>query len=221
MNPIPLSSRRRSALGTAGFSITEFMVTMIISLVLSAAGWMFYRTQLRSLGDQSADLDAGEGARAAMGFMARELRVAAYDPQGTALTTAGATGISDARSDRLLVQWDSDSSGTIDPNAVDPNAESVLYTYDPSLKQVLRTAAGNTQTLIKNVPSIGLAFEYFDGNGDTLTPSGNPAQLTAAQRDAVAVILVKLQVETFRATRVRTVKLSARAAIRNRVLGRL
>ena len=117
---------RSAALSVAGFSITEFMVAMIISLMVSAAGWAFYRTQLRALGDQSADLDAGEGARAAMGFVARELRHTGFDPLGTALVTSGATGINDARSDRLLVQWDANSSGEIDTSAADPNAESVL-----------------------------------------------------------------------------------------------
>ncbi len=212
---------RSAALSVAGFSITEFMVAMIISLMVSAAGWAFYRTQLRALGDQSADLDAGEGARAAMGFVARELRHTGFDPLGTALVTSGATGINDARSDRLLVQWDANSSGEIDTSAADPNAESVLYSYDSSTQQLLRTVAGSTQTLIKNVPPGGLAFQYFDSNGNPLSLSGNPAQLTAAQRDAVAIVLVNLQVQTARATQVRAVKLSARAALRNRVLGRL
>lgn len=219
--PLPDTRRSRLPLGAAGFSITEFMVTMMISLAISASGWAFYRTQLRALGDQSSALDAGEGARAAMGFMAREIRRAGFDPLESALVVAGAKGVSDARSDRLLIQWDANSSGAIDPNASDPNAESVLYTYDSTSQQILRTVSGVTETLIKNVPAGGLAFEYFDGNGNALVPSGSPAQLTAAQRDAVAVILLELQVQAVRTTQQKTVKLSARAALRNRVLARL
>jgi type II secretory pathway component PulJ len=199
---------------------------MAISLVVSGAGWMFYRTQLRALGDQSAGLDAGESARAAIAFMAHEIRKAGYDPlkpAQTAFPTAGTTGISVAGSNSLQIQLDANSSGAIEANAVDPLAESITYAYNSTTQTLDRTVNGVTQTLISNVPAGGLSFAYYDANGNALSLSGNPAQLSASNRDAVATIQINLQVQTVRATSVRTVNLSARAAVRNRasVLARL
>lgn len=215
--------RPRSA---KGFTIVELLVATVISLVLSAAGWTFYRSQLRALIDQSARLDADEAARAAVAFMAREIRKAGLDPladppAGVAFTTPGAKGVSDARPERLLVQWDKNSSGAIETGAADPDAESVEYSYDGVNQQILRTVNGTAQALIKNVAAGGLSFRYFDANGNVLTPTGSPAELSASDRDAVAVILVSLTVQAARATQPTAVKLSARATLRNRVLGRL
>ena len=42
----------------AGFTLAELLVACSISLVLGAAGFLFFRTQLRTLTDQSATLDA-------------------------------------------------------------------------------------------------------------------------------------------------------------------
>lgn len=206
---------------TSGFTVAELLVAVVVSLIVSIAGWSFYRAQLRALSSQWVTLDVNEGARAALDFIAREVRHAGFDPKAMALTTSGAKGISDARSDQLLLQWDANSSGAIDTNATDPNVESVLYSYDSTAQQVVRTVAGTASTLVANVPSGGLSFQYFDANGNALTPSGSPAALTAAQRDAVCVVLIKVNVQSGRGGITAAATLTSRATLRNRVLANL
>lgn len=205
-----------------GFTLTELIIAVGLSLLVASASWSFYQTQLKSLTDQAANLDATENARAAISFMVREIRFAGLDSQESAFSTAGLMGLNEATVTSILIQADIDRSGAIDPNAVDPNAEQVAYAYDAGGERILRTVAGTTQTLIKNVPAGGFGFRYFDDAGNELVPStGTPAALTAAQRDQVAIVRLDLEVEAAHAITPQTIDLSSRATLRNRILERL
>jgi Tfp pilus assembly protein PilW len=202
-------------------TLTELLVAMTVSLVVAATGWTFYRTQLRLFGDQSSDLDASEAARSAMDFVTREIRRAAYDPQGTALVTTGQRGLSVAEASRLLLESDGNGSGAIEPGAVDPSAESVLYAYDAGTGEITRTVAGSTQSLVKHVPADGFQLTYFDQAGNSLALAGTPGALSASDRDRVAYVRLKLRVRSSRSTSQAIVEEGARVAVRNRVLDRL
>jgi prepilin-type N-terminal cleavage/methylation domain-containing protein len=203
-----------------GFTMLELLVATAVALGFALAGWSFQRTQAQELSNQTATIDATDTIRAATGFLASELRQAGYDPRLAALTTAGSRGISDARSDQLWIQFDTDGDGTISAAAIDPNAESVLYLYDSIQRTVTRTVASSTETLITDVYPGGFGFEYFDANGNALTPSGSPDALTAAQRDLVASVRIRLRVSADTSAP-STLQMASRVALRNRVLDTL
>jgi len=200
-----------------GFTITELIVAMAMSLFVSLAGWGFYSSQLKSLSTQSNELDAAESARSALAFMAYEIRLAGLDPLDTAFATAGLTGVSQARSSRMDIQFDRDSSGDVDDDLADPAAESVSYTYDAANQRIVRTVDGDEQALIRNVPLGGLSFVYYDKNGNLLPFVGSPLALSSADRDRIAVVAINVQVQK----KDSTITLSARSTLRNRVLERL
>ncbi|MGH7860473.1 MAG: hypothetical protein ACREQY_24345, partial [Candidatus Binatia bacterium] len=112
------------------------------------------------------------------------------------------------------------NSGAIEPGASDPLPEVV--TYARSSGQIVRTVNGSTQTLISNVPDGGLRFQYYKRDGTPIALGAPPAALTAAQRDSVAFVRVHIgvQVDGTRTTPA-IVEMSARAALRNRILDRL
>ncbi|MGH7860437.1 MAG: PilW family protein [Candidatus Binatia bacterium] len=224
-----MTARREVPLrSSSGFTITELLIAMIVSLVVSLAGWGFYRTQLRVLTDQAAELEATESARAAIGFMAREIRHTGYDPLDSAFPDPAAPALPNpgalvvAQQNAIAFRWDNDGDGTMEANATDPLPESVSYAYNAGTGQIVRTVNGVSQTLISNIPAGGLVFQYFNRNGAPLTLSGNPAALTGAQMDTVAFVRVHVRVQ---ADGTRTtpaiVEMSARAALRNRILDRL
>ncbi len=184
----------------------ELLVAAGISFVLGAAGFFFFRTQLRSLTDQAAGLDAIEGARAALDFMASDIRLASLKPTGSC-STCGA-GLSGAQSTTITVAWDANSNGTLDAN------ESITYAYDASAKAVTRTINGTTSTLIRNVPSGGLSFQYFQSDGSAAAMSGSPAAVTTPAN--VTTVLVTVQVQAANATTPWTTLLSSRVTLRNR-----
>ena len=223
----------------SGFTLIELLVSVGVSLVFGLAGLNYYRGQTRALSTQSAMVDATDKLRAAMTFMTREIRLAGYDPQQTAMTVSGTKGIIDARSDFLWIQFDRDENGTIQTSATDPTAESVAYAYDSANQQIVRTVAGVTQTLIKNVPAGTFSFQYFDINGNAVTlgslslsaPSGLPSAIVSAvaaeqaviatQRDQIALVRLSFQVQTVGLTPTVNLSLSSRVSVPARTTDRL
>jgi type IV pilus assembly protein PilW len=201
-----LRTDRARDLDAAGFTILELLVAAAMSLVLGAAGFFFFRAQLRSLTDQSALLDAVEGARAALDFRANDIRSASLKPTGSC-STCGA-GLSSARSDTITVAWDANSNGTLDAT------ESITYAYNSGTKTVTRTINGTTTTLISNVPSGGLSFQYLQSDGSAAAMSGNPASVTTPAN--VTTVLVAVQVQAKKATNPWNTTLASRVTLRNR-----
>ncbi|MGH7858415.1 MAG: PilW family protein, partial [Candidatus Binatia bacterium] len=198
-----------------GFSLLELLVAAGVALTFALAGWSFQRSQARELSNQSATIDATDATRAAMAFLATEIRQAGYDPRQSALVTAGSRGIREARAERLLIEFDANGNGTIDANAVDPNAESILYSYDATDRRIGRTVGGVDQTLVSNVPAGGFVLEYLDTLGNVLTPAGIPAALAAAQRDLVASVRVSLRLDADGTNVPTQLRMRSRMTLRN------
>jgi Tfp pilus assembly protein PilW len=206
---------------SSGFTLVELLVTAVISLALGIAGFSFFRSQGRSLTDQSAGLDAIESARAALDFMAYDIRMAGANPAGTwsQSGTCGA-GLSSAQTSSLTIASDGANGGAID-GTIAPG-EITTYSYDAGTQSIVRTVDGSSQTLIKNVPSGGLVFRYYtSGTGSPVSLSGG--QVSSTDCNNVRSILIKVKVQTARGTVVANVDLSSRVALRNRkaVLERL
>jgi len=232
-----------------GFTLAEMLVSMLVAAVFGLTGFGFYRSELRTLTDQSAMLDATEKIRGSMGFLTRELHQTGYDPMFTAMVVPGSKGIVDAGPNYLWIQFDANGNGAIDPSATDPNAESILYTYDAANQQVVRTVAGVAQPLVKNVPAGGFSFQYFDLLGNQLSPASSPPSLpssltsqlpssvlsvitngstqtlNAAQRDLVALVRINVQVQVvgtpLAPTSPPVLRLSERVVVPSRILDRL
>jgi Tfp pilus assembly protein PilW len=190
------------------------MIATAISFVLGSAGFFFFRTQLRSLTDQAANLDAIEGARAALDFMANDIRMAGANPSGTWAPAANSClkGLGSAQTSSLTILWDANADGSIS------GAETITYSYDAANQRVLRTVNGTSAVLIKNAS--GLTFQYFKGAA-AAAMSGSPAQVTTADCDGVTSVQVTVQVKAARATTPTTVSVGARVALRNRVLSNI
>lgn len=215
MSPHPPLRRRE------GFTLFEVLVALAVSSIVSLAGWAFYHHELRDLTHQSAALDATEAVRAATSFIAREIRMAGYDPRVLALVAPGYKGIREAGATTLHLEWDANGNGVIDTGAGDPNAESVLYTYDSSNRTILRTVAGTTHVLVKKVPPGAFSFTYLDLLGNSLPMTGSPAILAALSRDLIATIVLRIGVETASVSPSATFRATTRVAVRARILDRL
>jgi prepilin-type N-terminal cleavage/methylation domain-containing protein len=206
---------RRHARGVRGrergFTLLELVVASAVSLLLGAAGFSFFRAQIIALTDQSAGLDAVEGSRAALDFVANDVRMAGAIPTGSCLTCG--SGLANARADRLTVSWDANANGVLDAT------ESITYAYDSATTSVTRTVNGVAQTLVRNVPAGGFALQYFNFDGTAAAMSGGVVT-TAAN---VTTVRVTIRVNAARATNVFSTHHGARVTLRNRaaVLKRL
>ena len=213
--------RARSLHGESGFTMYELLVALASSLIVSLAGWGFYHHELRELSRQSANLDAVDKVRAATAFIAREIRAAGYDPRLTALVVSTLKGIREAEGDTIHLEWDRDGSGTIDTTAVDPDAESIRYSYDSTNRAILRTVNGVTTTFVNNVPSGGFSLRYYNIAGNEIPSAGVPPIIAAASRDLIVSVALKIRVETSGVTPAVPFTMASRVAVRARIIDRL
>lgn len=200
----------------SGISSAEIIVAMGLTLMVTGAGLGFYRSESHAVKEIAARQQARDTLRAAIEMMSGEIRRTGYDPSGAAFA-AGASGIT--RAERWTVQVDRDvnGDGTIDAAIADPNAERILYTYHFTSREIRRTVAGVTRTLVENVPPDGLRFEYFDSNGSLLNGSGWLHALDADDRADVRMVRVRLQVNAVGIVPTRTFNASQRVALSNRI----
>lgn len=182
--------RRRS---THGFSTADVLAGLALSMLTLGSVYSFFLAQQKALATQQVYAQSQTITRTLVDLFLREVRMATYDPAGTALTTSPGPscpgvkqGIVDARPTLLHFQQDLDGDGTIGAAGED-------VTYLLSGNDVQRQE-GKTPpvTLVSGVAMGGLTFRYFDGANpaNELIPTGTPAALTAGQRDCVAKVEV-------------------------------
>jgi hypothetical protein len=185
-----LSRRRR----TAGFSTMDVLAGMGLTFILLAAIYGFQQMQLKSLSAQTIYADSQNVTRSVIDTMARELRMASYDP-GTALPVSPGPcapgvkqGIVEATPTKLHFRQDLDGDGALSAPGED-------VTYDILADSIRRTDGANPPvTLASGVATNGLTFQYFNNANppQELVPSGSPAVLSACQRDSVTKVRVTI-----------------------------
>ena len=184
------ASRRRPH--ARGFSSMEVLAGLGLTLILLAAVYSFQQAQLKAFSTQQVYSDSQNVTRSVIDLMARELRMACYDP-GTAINKSGGPcapdvkqGIIEATPTRIRFQQDLNGD-----NAIGAPGEDV--TYELSNGSVLRTdGLAEPVVLASGVPTGGLSFLYFD-NGKPPAQIGPGAVLNQCQRDTVGKVRVTIR----------------------------
>jgi len=185
------TARHRSR--ARGFSSMEVLAGISLTLILLAAVYTFQRAQLKAFASQNVYSDSQNVTRSVIDLMARELRMASYDP-GTAIPTAPSPGCAPGVKQGIIeatptrIHFRQDLNGD---NAIAAAGEDV--TYDLSGDSITRAdGLAAPVVLATGIPTGGLAFLYFDNSNPPvqLVPAGIPAVLTQCQRDSVAKIRI-------------------------------
>jgi hypothetical protein len=177
----------------------ELLAAATITLIVLAVASSFYTTQQRMLLVQSAYAQSQNVTRTFSDLFSREMRMASYDPAGTAIPTGpsgpGVTcpsvkqGITEAAATSVRFLLDLNGDGDV----ADAN-ENVRYYVSGS--QILRQdGAGTPLPLVDGVPSGGLVFNYYNNGeppAELVGYAGTPPQLTSGERDCIAKVRVRL-----------------------------
>lgn len=151
-----------------GFTLTELMVALAISMVVLAAVTTTFMAQAKFYNAQEQINEMQQNARGALDIMTRELKMAGYKPNGG--TFDGVT----YSTGQLLIQADLDSNGTISTSS--SANEQITYAYNSTNNQITRkTGAGTAEVLAENITAF--AFSYYDGTGTPTTTSANIRQV--------------------------------------------
>lgn len=186
--------RRRRA-RNAGVSIAEVLVGSALSLFVIGAVYSFYSAQTRALAAQRTYTESQNVTRTVIDLLARELRMATYDPSGLALTTSPPglncpgvkQGLVLARVDQIQFQQDLSGDGDV----ADASEDLYYYALAGELRRVDNGSGGTVVPVVSGLRSSdGFVLRYFDNSNPPveLVPSGSPASLTADQRDCVAKV---------------------------------
>jgi type IV pilus assembly protein PilW len=168
--------------GQRGFTLIELLVTVVVSGVVMAGIYTTFASQQNSYIVQSEVAALQQNLRAAMYNLKREVRMAGYDPAGTA-----DAGILSAGSDTIQVSMDlTDDAGTGDPDGdVGDLDETVTYTLSDwdgdGLNDLVRRTGGTPVMAAEHID--GLNFVYLDGNGAV---TGVPDNIRSVQITVVA-----------------------------------
>jgi hypothetical protein len=176
-------ARRLRVRGQGGYALAELLVATVVGLTAMAAVLGFNRFQLFALRSQSAQLEMQTVGRAVTDLFSHEVRRAGMDP------TCAKTfeGIAEAGYDRLRIKSDVNGNGTIDAG------EDITYSVQSSPYNMKRTVGETTINMADDNVSLIPLFEYYDGAGNKIAPSGS---LTSAQRAQVRRVRLTLSMKT-------------------------
>jgi type IV pilus assembly protein PilW len=160
-----------------GFTLIELMVAIAISGMLMAVVAMAYTGQSRSNNAVQDMAALQQDLRGALQLMAREIRMAGYNPNGAVGT--GIESITNAGGDpELHFKMDIDGDGAIG------GSEEISYAINTNGALGRETGgAGGLQAIADNVDQ--LAFEYYL-NDETWTQA--PADLTDIRAVRIVVL---------------------------------
>lgn len=169
----------RVNLNNDAFTLIELMVVMAMIGIVTGSIYGIFVSSNRSYRTQDKVVEVQQNVRVGIDFMARDIRAAGFDPQGTA-----DAGIEVATATKLRFTSDMNRVNGIE----DTNRERITYEYDAVSNDLLQllyegTASATSETLIDNVSA--LTFTYLDSGGNDL---GNPV----ANLAAIRTILISL-----------------------------
>jgi type IV pilus assembly protein PilW len=149
---------------TEGFTLTELMVVMGIGMVMLAAVTTTFMAQAKFYNAQEQINEMQQNARGALDMIAREVKMAGYNPANGAIT-----GVTYSTS-QLQIEADLDASGTISTSST--ANERIIYVFDSANKQITRqVGSGSAQVLADNITAFDFSYYQADGTTPATTSS--------------------------------------------------
>jgi len=169
--------KKQSANLQHGFTLVELLVAMAMAVIVMAALYSTFKSQQDSYVNQEVVAEMQQNLRAALYMMARDIRIAGYDP-----TELADAGIVSAGPDSINFTFDindgidNDADGTVDEidepiindgdvNDANENITYSLDTTDADNPRLVRNAGGGDQPVADYIDAVGFAYA-FDNDGD-------------------------------------------------------
>ncbi len=176
----------------SGFTLVEVLVAMVVTLVVLGGAYVAFNSQQKNTAIQTRVSDAQQTLRAAMDYLARDIRMAGYDPDLT--NNFGITDVkfrdingalNAAGNSYIAFAWDKDSDGALD------NDERMNYslvdeaTITPGVSDLFLRfplVSADRDVLASNIVSFGLAYA-IDSDGDSQIDQSGGATMWVVDAD--------------------------------------
>jgi type IV pilus assembly protein PilW len=169
--------KKQSANLQHGFTLVELLVAMAMAVIVMTALYSTFKSQQDSYVNQEVVAEMQQNLRAALYMMARDIRIAGYDP-----TELADAGIVSAGPQSINFTFDindgidNDADGTVDEidepiindgdvNDANENITYSLDTTDADNPRLVRNAGGGDQPVADYIDAVGFAYA-FDNDGD-------------------------------------------------------
>jgi len=149
-----------------GFTLVELLIGMVAGILLLGSLYIIFKAQLKSYNLQSQYIGMQNNIRIALTSMAKEIRMAGYDPKGTAFSSASPIQI--AKEYEFSFAYDKNQDGVIEPNEVityqlkstdDTDNNGIA---DNGATMLIRKVGTNSQPLADDVEAIGFAYAFTE-----------------------------------------------------------
>ncbi len=194
-----------------GFTLVEILIAASVGLIVLGAIYTATNMGHRSSVNVERKIVAQQDARAALGIMAMEIRMASYnpsfalssfwrDPANCSTPPVGSSykGIQEATANSIAVEMDIDNSSVIG----DSSNEIIRYNYDTGNLRITReTNCGGAQPFLGNVAgqrevrvvnsTAGISlFRYYDVSDNELVPGTNlPANISEIRKINITLVV--------------------------------
>lgn len=177
---------------SAGFSIVELLIAMIIMLIVLGLASNLFSKSFSTRQRESSRTDALTAAQAALNVMSREISNSGYGLVGNGIVVAD----SDPLKQRLHIL----SNTTNTNNVITDPLENITYFFDDASKSILRYDANGkgvnspqTSIIINRISNVN--FQYFDykDSSPPLPVSNFPTINTGRIRVTITVELEDVQ----------------------------
>ena len=165
-----MKKQRLTRINNRGFTLAELLIGLFVSAIVMTTILSAYYSQNKSYAVQEQVAAMVQNLRAAMDIMIREIRMAGYDPTGTANA-----GIVTANTTSITITEDLDGDGSV---AGDENITYALADSDGDGDNDLER---NNNLIAENIDA--LDFLYLD---ETANPTAVPSEIRAVQITMVA-----------------------------------
>jgi type IV pilus assembly protein PilW len=161
---------RKMQITERGFTLVELVITLLLAGMISLAVYTAYRLQVRTYETQSQVVEMQQNAKVGVDFLTRELRLAGYDPLGTAgagITTATPTAVAfsaDLDEDGAL---NNTGAGVEEFVAFELDGGALSLNRDTSLAGPVVVGGGGGQPVAEQIERIEFQYLFEDGTAAT------------------------------------------------------
>jgi type II secretory pathway pseudopilin PulG len=179
---------RGAAPMSAGLTLVELIVVMILSLILVGTAFTAYLAHSKTSGEQGRVVALQQDIRAVMDMIERDVKNSGcHDPRLPAVIPAITGANSGPNSISMVMDLN------LDGETVNTSGERVMYWLSGAAQPYTlnKTDQATVTPLLTNVTTFGIV--YRDINNNTITPAGS---LTQAQANQVLSVIVTLGVRS-------------------------
>lgn len=168
-----------------GFTLVELMISLAISLLITAGMYATYTLQRKSAASQDRVTEMQQNLRASLMMMSKEIKMAGYDPERTTKDKSCdvdgngksvTPGIHTATATAFGFSMDLDKNG--DCGSTGENVTYQMYTAADGIKKLSRKSPNTNNAIAESIDQMEFLYTLSDGTTTTSPSDAKRSDIT-------------------------------------------